>query len=147
MKPRVLFVSHGHPDVIPGGAEVFALELLEGLRADSRYEPMLLARVANSTHLGTPLGQVNGRSDQLLLHSPSEAFNYFLQSQRNKSTVSVYFRDLLRSFEPDIVHFQHTLHLGVEFLRTVHNVVPKAPIVSSEGIRNRHEEFRDRDQD
>ena len=125
----MLYVSHGHPEVMAGGAEVFALELFEGIREDRRYEPVLVARVASSSHDGTPLAALDGRSDQFLFHGPSESFDYFLQSQRNKIVLSVYLRDLLTSLAPDLVHFQHTLHLGMEMIQLVRTTLPRAPIV------------------
>ena len=40
---KVLYVSHNHPAVRPGGAEQYALELYEALRAADDFEPFFLA--------------------------------------------------------------------------------------------------------
>ena len=129
LKPRVLYISHGHPELIPGGAEVYALELFKGVRAHGKFKPFLVSRIASSTHMGTPYGGLEDHADQLLIHGPPESFDYFLQSQNDKSLVYIYFRDLLRAVRPDVVHFQHTLHLGVEFIQAVRRVLRDTPIV------------------
>ena len=41
---KILFVSHNHPEIRPGGAEGYALEVYEGMREAGEFEPVLLAR-------------------------------------------------------------------------------------------------------
>jgi len=43
-KKRVLYISHNHPSVRPGGAEAYALELYEAMRSSDEFEPLLLAK-------------------------------------------------------------------------------------------------------
>jgi hypothetical protein len=46
IKPKVLYVVHGHPSLFPGGSETHALELYQAMRAAGECEPLLLARAA-----------------------------------------------------------------------------------------------------
>src|SRR5205085_6022781 len=67
---RVLYVSHNHPTLHPGGAEAYALELYEAMRDTTEVEPVLLARIGSNVarqrvaHAGTPFSAVNGDPGQ-----------------------------------------------------------------------------------
>ena len=39
---KVLYICHGHPDIIAGGAEIFAYELFHGVRKSGQLEPFSL---------------------------------------------------------------------------------------------------------
>ena len=45
---RVLYVSHNHPTLHPGGAEAYALELYEAMRERPEVDPVLLARIGSN---------------------------------------------------------------------------------------------------
>ena len=127
---KVLYICHGHPELIAGGAEIFAHGLYKAVRKSGEFEPYFLARATPSKaqrHIGTPFLTVAGDPNEILFYT--DRFDYFLQSQPDKGSLAVYFSELLRSCRPDIVHFQHTVHLGVEFIRQVRNLLSDVPIV------------------
>ena len=127
---KVLYICHGHPDLIAGGAEIFAYELFKGARKSGQLEPFFLGRTGpprGQPHLGTPFLTVASNTQEILYYT--DHFDYFLQSQRNKHHLTVFFDELLRVLRPDLVHFQHTVHLGMEFIRQVRNTLPGVPIV------------------
>jgi glycosyltransferase involved in cell wall biosynthesis len=134
-RPKVLYVAHNHPTIIPGGVENYALELYEGVKAAGRYEPILLARSGppvsrtGSPHPGTALARVNDDEGQLFFYTDSSGFDLFRMTAPDKRLYTSSFRDVLLSYRPDVVHFQHTLFFGVDILRETRNTLPDAAIV------------------
>ena len=127
-RPRVLVVAHGHPDQAPGGGEIAALALHEALRADTGLDSVFLARHDDAfpIHEGTAFGG-NRRPAQILFHS--NLGDRFLFTQRDPSRVWQHFREALEIVRPDVVHFHHYLHLGLEMLGEVRKLAPRVPIV------------------
>jgi glycosyltransferase involved in cell wall biosynthesis len=134
-KTKVLYVLHNHPTLFPGGAEQYALELFETLRGSDEIEPLLLARIGRTSwpagkRLGTPFMTVDGASDQYFLFTESEPrYDYFLGTSSDKMLYTTYFPDFLETYKPDVVHFQHTLHMGYDLVSTARRVLPGAPIL------------------
>lgn len=134
-KPRVLYVCHNHPSVVPGGAETYALELYEAMREAGRFEPILLARTGppvskvRRPHEGTLLGRVNDDPNQYFFYTEASAFDWFHLASRDKTVYTRFFRDFLLAYRPEVVHFQHTLFFGIDILREVRNSLPDSPIV------------------
>lgn len=132
---KVLYVCHNHPQIRPGGAEAYALELYEAMRDSGRCEPLFLARTGKPIsktgryHEGTLLTGVNGDPNQYFLYTEFGEFDWFLGTTRNKAVITRYLRDFLAAHRPDVVHFQHTLFIGYEAIREVRNVLPRAAIV------------------
>lgn len=133
---KVLYVSHNHPVIRPGGAEAYAFELHEAMRDDSDWESLFLARTgppfstSSRYHEGTLLTGVD-ESDpgQYFFYTELNDFDWLLNATREKSTITTHFRDFLLAQRPDVVHFQHTLFIGLEAIREVRNTLPDAAIV------------------
>jgi glycosyltransferase involved in cell wall biosynthesis len=127
--PKVLFIAHNHPELHPGGTEIFSHGLFRALRRDHGVEALFLACV-NAVHRGrlpgTLLQSAGRASDELLLWTGH--FDNFMLSQTDLHGVVPELERLLRSFEPDIVHFHHMLLIGVEALLLVRRVLPNAMI-------------------
>ncbi len=127
---RVLHVSHGHPAFSAGGAEIASFELFNRM-VQLDYDAFYMARVGPQTHVrrpGPPFQSVPGESQRELLFY-TDRFDPFWFSQREQASVTLYFREFLENLRPDVVHFTHTLHLGVEMVRQVRHVLPQAAIV------------------
>ncbi len=125
----VLIISHNHPSFFPGGAEIFAYDLFKAINAGGRYNAFFLAGVAGENREmrpGTPFQTVGKASNEILFWGSS--FDFFYQSQQQSHLLYVYLRDLLAQLKPDIVHFQHTLRIGLEALHVVKNTLPNAKI-------------------
>ena len=108
----------------------FRLRVVQGCsqeRTDGAFFPWAYRPPGSRPHIGTPFLTVTGNTQEILYYT--DHFDYFLQSQRNKHHLTVFFDELLRVLRPDLVHFQHTVHLGMEFIRQVRNTLPDAPIV------------------
>lgn len=125
---RVLVVSHGHPSLSLGGAEVASHNLhkgLNGLGVTSRY----LARVAHPVprHGASALMSLRQKSDEILYHA--DDYDHFLMSNRNTDDIRKDFLRFVRDVKPDVVHFHHILGLGLEMIFAVRDALPDARIV------------------
>ena len=101
---KVLYICHGHPDLVAGGAEIFAYELFKGVRESGQLEPFSLGRTGppgSQPHIGTPFLTVTGNTQEILYYT--DHFDYFFQSQRNTHHLTVFFDELLRALRPDLV--------------------------------------------
>ncbi|AWJ82035.1 glycosyl transferase (plasmid) [Azospirillum sp. TSH58] len=127
--PRVLVVAHNHPSLHPGGTEIFAHELFGSLKAKGA-EALFLA-CTNGVHRdrkpGTNLQTLGRSADEVVLWAGH--FDHFFQSQIDLHGIVPDLSNLLRAFQPDIVHIHHTLLLGVEMLFLIRRVCPRARIV------------------
>lgn len=134
-KQRILFVVHNHPKLHPGGAEAYALEVYEGLREHGRFEPTLVARSgpnrasSGSSHPGTPFSMVGDDPNQYFAFTNTDGFDFFWMTHRDKTLYTKHFDALLRTLQPDIVHFQHTLFIGYDLISQVRQTLPDARIL------------------
>lgn len=134
-KLRVLYVLHNHPTLFPGGAEQYALELFEALRGSDEIEPLLVSRISRvsmpgGNRPGTVFSTIDGEPDQYFLFTESDPqFDYFLGTSTDKSLYTSHLPEFLNAYRPDIVHFQHTVHIGYDAISTVRRVLPDVPIV------------------
>jgi glycosyltransferase involved in cell wall biosynthesis len=132
-KKKVLIVVHTHPAIRPGGAEGYALQLYEGLRSSYDFEPIVLARngppqTTSYDHRASPVTMVGDDPNQFLFQTDSADYEWFFGTSSNKVPLTRYYRDFLLAHKPDVVHFQHTLYLGLDMIRITRNVLPNAAI-------------------
>lgn len=131
---KVLFISHGHPEIRPGGTEVHALELYEAMRASPDFEPTLLCRTGPphttaGPHLGTLLSRVGDDPNQLLVYTDPANFDWLRLTLRGKEFYTHHYRHLLTTLRPDVVHFQHTVLLGLDLITETRRTLPDAALV------------------
>lgn len=127
-KPRVLIVSHGHPELNPGGGEIAAFNLHKHLKESPDFESLFFARhdQPRLMHGGTTFAGT-GKSDEVLFFVPMG--DWFRFHQVDHAKIWRDFRECLTAFQPDIVHFHHYVHLGLELIREVKNFRPSLPVV------------------
>lgn len=124
---RILIVSHGHPDISVGGGEIAAYRQCQELRALG-HEVLFMGRAPSpSRRGGTVFSAAGPGGEDVLFHSPD--FDHFLFRQPAKWAVYREFRSLLDRFAPDVVHFHHYVHLGLELIREVRKYSPRVPIL------------------
>jgi glycosyltransferase involved in cell wall biosynthesis len=134
-KRKVLYICHNHPSVRPGGAEAYALELYQAMRASDEFEPIFLAKggppmsPVGQPHSGTLFGFVDSDPNQYLFYTEGTDFDWFYGTLRKKEVYTRCFHEFLIAYRPDIVHFQHTMLLGYDLIRQVKNTLPDAAIV------------------
>jgi glycosyltransferase involved in cell wall biosynthesis len=129
-KPKVLFVCHNHPDLHPGGTEIFSHGLFQAMKAQHGLDAVYLACV-NKVHRGrlpgTLLQSAGPAADEILLWAGH--FDRFTLSQVDLHGIVPEFERLLLAFRPDVVHFHHVLLMGIEALQVVRRVLPEAAIL------------------
>lgn len=125
-EPRILIISHGHPDFSPGGGEIAAHTEWMELRRRG-IQAMLLARTgASGGHIGAPFYARSHDTLEYLIAIPSA--DHFRHSQPDGPIVFRHFRELLERFRPTAIHFHHYVHLGLEFIREARRLGPEIPI-------------------
>ena len=132
-KKTVLYVVHTHPAIRPGGAESYALQLYDAMRSFGEFEPTVLARSGPPQttaygHRRSPVTLVGDDPNQFLFETDAGDYDWLFGISPNKVPLTRYYRDFLLAHKPDVVHFQHTLHLGLDMLRVTRNVLPDAAI-------------------
>jgi glycosyltransferase involved in cell wall biosynthesis len=127
---RTLVIAHNHPDLHPGGTEIFARSLARRFNEAGEAEAIFIGCV-NRTHRDPKPGtlfQAVGRSgDEFLLWTGH--FDRFFQSQIDLHAIVPELTTLLTTYRPDVVHFHHTLLIGVEAIALVRRVLPEAKIL------------------
>ena len=134
-RKRVLYVVHAHPSVLAGGAENYAHQLYEQMRHDPHFEPVMLARAGPPSYkqgppnLGTPLIPIEGDANQYLVYTDESGYDYFNSTMKTKNLYTEHYRAFLEAYRPDIVHFQHTIFLGMDMILETRRTLPDAAIV------------------
>ena len=133
---KVLFVVHNHPSVYPGGAETYAYELYKAMRGSEDFEALLLARVGPMPHMnrhghtGTPFSAVTPDDpNQFFIHTDWDDYSFFRMTFNDKRMYATHLTEFLEIHQPDVVHFQHTLFIGLDAISQTRRVLPDVPIV------------------
>jgi len=132
----VLYVSHNHPILHPGGAEAYALELYDRMREEDGWDPLFLARIGpnvaqhRTARPGTPFSGVSAEDpNQYFVFTETQHFDFFRMTSRDKSLYTRHFASFLEAHRPDVVHFQHTQFIGLELISLVRRLLPETAIV------------------
>lgn len=129
-KPKLLIVAHNHPHFFPGGAEIIAYDLFKTMKTQGHVEPFFMGGVAagdRKVHTGTPFQTLTDAEDEILFWGAD--FDYFLQAQNIKSFMYLDFKLFLQKLQPDIIHFHHTMRIGLEALQIARQVLPNVKII------------------
>ncbi|HXV31262.1 MAG TPA: glycosyltransferase family 4 protein [Sinorhizobium sp.] len=126
---RVLVISHGHPTMSLGGAEIASHSLHKGLNTLPGVESIYLARTGHPIprHGASALMSLRLAVDEVLFHA--DDYDPFFLS--NGDTEALH-RDLLRfvgDLSPHVVHFHHMIGIGLEALYALREALPQALIV------------------
>lgn len=128
--PRLLFICHGHPALVPGGTEWLAYDLFRGMRDEGLAHTLFLGCVSplhRADRQDTRLQTIGRAADELLLWVAG--FDRIGLAQTEPLAAGRHLRELLNRFRPQIVHFHHFSRVGLEALLTVRRVLPAARIV------------------
>jgi glycosyltransferase involved in cell wall biosynthesis len=121
---KVLFLSHGHPELSKGGGEVASWNLFTALK-EQGFECMYVARTDGKPHGGSTFSI--RAQDQVLFHTGMT--DWFNLSSSNTKHLFSDFSELVASFDPDIIHVHHYAHMGIEVLGALRQAAPNAKIV------------------
>ena len=125
---KILFVSHGHPEINPGGGEVAAYNLFSEINRTKGFDSCFLARHDKfaRVHGGTTFSGT-GKANEILFYAPLA--DWFQFSQPDKPKIWRDFRETLEIYKPDMIHFHHYVHLGLEMIREAKNFNKHIPVV------------------
>jgi len=122
---RIAIFSHGHPSFSKGGGELAAWHLFEGINAGGAHQAWFIARAPREMlHPGTPVAALNER--EYLIGGNAEIPDLCATIALGPDSD---FAALLRTIRPDVIHFQHYVHLGLEMIRAARRTCPDAKIV------------------
>lgn len=124
---RLLTISHAHPELATGGAQLVAhhlhRELLQAHGVDSYF---MAWAPSGKTRLATFSSQSrDGR--EILFHGGE--LDPLLFSQQSSWLVTHDFRELLDRLEPEVVHFHHFAGVGVDLMRETRNWSKRTPML------------------
>ena len=124
---NILVASHSHPQLTKGGAEISAHQLFSALHGREEYELSFLgcAREQVSQKIGATFSQPFSPSEYIYA---SGGFDWFKFANTDPNFPAA-FRALLGELKPNIVHFHHYIHFGVEAFFLVRDALPNCRIV------------------
>ena len=124
-QPKILIISHGHPDFNKGGAEVAAYNMFKELlgRGEDAY---FLARTGLAPHGGAAFS-VRNNEREILFHTTMD--DPFLFSNIGSRQTWQEYVDLIKLIQPDVIHFHHYFLLGIELLELTRKTLPDSKIV------------------
>ncbi len=127
--PSVLVMTHSHPKLTRGGAEISAFTLFRELRARGGKAWLLgCSSPKSEVRLGATLTQPYGPDDYV--YHPNAAFDYFKFANPDPQFPKV-IEELVAELKPDIVHSHHFVRFGVEMFAAIRRGWPKTRIVLS----------------
>lgn len=122
---RILIISHSHPELSKGGAEIAAHALHRALGSHGGYSTWFLGCDRREKRSDIVITQPFGNDDYL--YSAGE-FDWFKFANRDARFPEAFIQ-LLSDLTPDIVHFHHYINVGVEAFMHVRRALPHAKIV------------------
>ena len=136
-KKKVLYISHGHPNFSRGGGELAAYYMYQSMKDHPEYEPYLLARLDDPNHQISHPGSRLMTSDKddhtHFLISNGTYHDYFFHSKIDdglqEADLYQAFREFVLALRPDVIHFHHYYHLGVDLISFVKSLLPNVRIL------------------
>lgn len=122
---KVVVFSHAHPVFSKGGGELAAYYLWQGIDRHPDHQAWFIGRGQPEVmHKFTTLGAIGERNYLFAGNAgiPELTATTALGPDSDLA-------QLLRRIQPDVVHFHHYVHLGIELIRLVRNTCPDAKIV------------------
>ncbi len=127
--PSVLVMTHSHPRLTRGGAEISAFTLFRELKARGATAWLLgCSSPKSEARLGATLTQPYGPDDYV--YHPNAPFDYFKFANPDPQFPKV-IEELVAELKPDIVHTHHFVRFGVEMFSAIRRGWPQAKIVLS----------------
>ena len=123
---RILIISHGHPSLRKGGAEVAAYNHFKELTKRGDCRVVFLAAADGPGRGTTPFSVINTDSEILFHSNIGDQFTF---RQSNPVFIWRDFRLFLQNYRPTIIHFHHYMNVGLDMVREARNTLPQAAII------------------
>lgn len=121
---KVLFISHGHPELSKGGAEVASWNLFKAFQ-EQGHECLYIARTGDKSHGGSTFSM--RAEDQVMLHTKMS--EWFTLTAGNVKHLFDDLGALVKQFSPDVIHIHHYAHMGIEILPALRQAAPQAKLI------------------
>jgi glycosyltransferase involved in cell wall biosynthesis len=124
--PRILYICHGHPKLVPGGTETVAHDLFRAMGDVPGSQAMFLGCVSplhRPSRPGTRFQAIGRSADEMLLWVGP--FDRFMLGHTETRPFVAAMTELLNSFRPDVVHFHHLSRIGLETVALIRRLLPR----------------------
>ncbi|MCA0893706.1 glycosyltransferase family 4 protein [Microbulbifer agarilyticus] len=121
---NIMFISHGHPKYMKGGAEVASWNLFSQLKL-AGYDCLYVARTDNVPIDGSNISRIE--PDQTLFHSSIK--DWFNLTTSDLQNLMACLKEITEEFRPDIIHVHHYAHIGIEIFSILKQLAPKAKLI------------------
>lgn len=125
-RERILVISHGHPDFSKGGGELAAYNLFKAYQKNPGVEEAWF--VARHDLGGGPSGAISMRREREYIWDQTVA-DWFYMKAANFDGVNKNFSELVKRFNPTLVHVHHYVHMGLEYLQVIKRELPDTRIM------------------
>lgn len=125
-KSKILMMSHGHPDLSKGGAEIAAYNLYKEYLVRG-LDCYFLARTDLVPHFGAYFSSRSDDGREILLHTSMTDF--FLFSKIKDVQIWGRLEELLKRINPDVIHLHHYIFFGIEIIKLIRSTLPKCRII------------------
>jgi glycosyltransferase involved in cell wall biosynthesis len=131
---KVLYVSHNHPTIRPGGLERYADELYRAVDATGQGEAILAVKIgpphsSDAPREGTRFSVADGDPRFHYVYTDKSEFDRIFGTARSKRLYIEDWRSFLQIHRPEVVHFHHCAWLGYDMLRETRRTLPGGAIV------------------
>ena len=119
---RIVIFAHGHPRFSPGGGEHAAYALFKQLQSLPNTKAWFVAACDPSFFsVGQSVGSING--EEILIPRAKDDFFYHSNTSLDESSE---FKPWILKIQPDILHFHHFAHLGIDLILALLGLMPNA---------------------
>lgn len=120
---KVITVVHGHPSLHKGGGEVAAYALHQMLLEDG-HESVFVGW--NGRHAAPEVSALERfDTNNYLLNTATEYFHFSSTSSNLEHALEL----LINKHQPDVIHFHHYIHIGIEAAAVVKRLSPRTKVV------------------
>ena len=127
---KILQLVHNYPFFGAGGAETYAMKLHRYLIESTNYESYVLAVTPFPNNFKPQEDSIfyitNESMQESFIKGEILDFDHFTLKARN---IPKDIHLFLEFYRPDIIHFQHYLYFGVNFINLVRMILPQAKII------------------
>ncbi|MFA7620026.1 MAG: glycosyltransferase [Thiohalomonadaceae bacterium] len=122
---NTVIFSHAHPMLSKGGGELAAYYLWQGIDQQPDHHGWFIGRAGREVlHRFSVLAAVGERNYLIAGDAGIPELTTTIPLGPDSDLAQ-----LLREIRPDVVHFHHYVHLGIELIGLVRNICPRAKIV------------------
>ncbi len=124
-KKKVLFITHGLPPESYGGVEVYTNNIFEEFKKSKKFFPILLTRTNQEKFWSGVIWADEKDYQKFYVNTPHvDIFNLI-----NEDGMDDFFREFLINTRPEIIHFEHYLHLSLKWFEIAKKTLPNSKVI------------------